>query len=186
MVLRCPNCGTTQAARGECEACHESQVRYFCTNHSPGLWLKGPTCPSCAEAKGRASERPSAPLDDVRLVPAARAVRLPPTPSAVAPVPVAKPSPEARIPAATPRAPEPSEPVWETAPAPMPPWQRLLAAALRARYLPTAPGGAARLPRRNVAGCLRRFVFVGFLFLLVAALVIVVLLRLLLNGVHSY
>jgi len=33
---------------------------------------------------------------------------------------------------------------------------------------------------------LRRFVFVGFLFLLVAALVIVVLLRLLLNGVHSY
>jgi hypothetical protein len=68
----------------------------------------------------------------------------------------------------------------------MPPWQRWLGAALRARYLATAPGAATGLPRSNVAGCLRRFVLVGFLLLLAAAFVIVVLLRLLLNGVHSF
>ena len=48
VVLRCPNCGTTQATAGECEACHEAQVRYFCTNHDPGIWLTGPTCAKCA------------------------------------------------------------------------------------------------------------------------------------------
>ena len=48
VVLRCPSCGTTQATPGECEACHEAQVRYFCTNHEPGLWLDGTSCPSGA------------------------------------------------------------------------------------------------------------------------------------------
>ena len=45
VVLRCPNCGTTQNAPGECEACHEEQVRYFCTNHNPGQWLESSKCP---------------------------------------------------------------------------------------------------------------------------------------------
>ena len=40
VVLRCPSCGTTRAAPGECDACHEAQVRYYCTNHTPGRWLE--------------------------------------------------------------------------------------------------------------------------------------------------
>lgn len=53
VVQRCPSCGTTRAAPGECEACHEAQVRSFCTNHEPGIWLDGPTCPAC---EARAAE----------------------------------------------------------------------------------------------------------------------------------
>jgi hypothetical protein len=55
VVLRCPNCGTTQAGTGECEACHEAQVAYYCTNHSPGRWLKAPTCTQCGAEFGEAS-----------------------------------------------------------------------------------------------------------------------------------
>jgi hypothetical protein len=55
IVLRCPNCGTTQAGPGECEACHEAQVAYFCTNHRPGRWLEAPTCPQCGARFGEAS-----------------------------------------------------------------------------------------------------------------------------------
>lgn len=47
VVLRCPNCGTTQALRGECDACHEATVRYYCPNHTPGRWLDGPACAEC-------------------------------------------------------------------------------------------------------------------------------------------
>ena len=59
VVQRCPNCGTTQASAGECEACHEGQVRYFCTNHEPGVWLAGRTCPQC-EARAAITARPAA------------------------------------------------------------------------------------------------------------------------------
>lgn len=52
VVLRCPNCGTTQAGPGECDACHEAQVRYFCTNHRPGQWLTSPKCPQCGAQFG--------------------------------------------------------------------------------------------------------------------------------------
>ena len=60
VVKRCPNCGTTQDAAGECEACHEADVRYFCLNHEPGLWLAGRTCPQCA-ARAAPSARPAPP-----------------------------------------------------------------------------------------------------------------------------
>ncbi len=60
VVQRCPNCGTTQAVAGECEACHEARVRYFCTNHDPGVWLDGPTCPQCA-ARAAPAARPTVP-----------------------------------------------------------------------------------------------------------------------------
>ena len=53
VVLRCPNCGTTQSVRGECEACHEAQVRYYCINHSPGRWLNGQACSQCGAVYGR-------------------------------------------------------------------------------------------------------------------------------------
>lgn len=59
VLLRCPNCGTTKASFGECEACHEAQVRYFCTNHSPGQWLESPKCTLCGAVFGRVSPAPS-------------------------------------------------------------------------------------------------------------------------------
>jgi len=61
VVIRCPNCGTTQGTLGECEACHEAEVRYFCTNHSPGRWLDGPACVECGARFGvdRARPRPT-------------------------------------------------------------------------------------------------------------------------------
>ncbi len=57
VVLRCPNCGTTQSTPGECEACHDATVRAYCPNHEPGLWVDGRTCPSC-EARARATSAP--------------------------------------------------------------------------------------------------------------------------------
>lgn len=58
VVQRCQNCGTTQATAGECKTCHEAQVRYYCTNHEPGIWLDGPECPQCA-ARSMPATRPS-------------------------------------------------------------------------------------------------------------------------------
>ncbi|MBA2707298.1 MAG: hypothetical protein H0U59_05795 [Gemmatimonadaceae bacterium] len=52
VVLRCPNCGTTQGMTGECEACHEEQVRYFCTRHKPGVWLDKAACSQCGAKFG--------------------------------------------------------------------------------------------------------------------------------------
>jgi hypothetical protein len=52
VTLRCPNCGTTKSTPGECDACHEAQVRYYCTNHKPGRWLDAPACPQCGAKFG--------------------------------------------------------------------------------------------------------------------------------------
>jgi len=52
VVLRCSNCGTVQASAGQCEACHEAEVRYFCRNHNPGRWLDGPACNACGAQFG--------------------------------------------------------------------------------------------------------------------------------------
>lgn len=60
VVLRCPNCGTTQSTQGECEACHEGQVRFYCTNHKPGRWLDSQVCLQCGAAYGRPDPRPAA------------------------------------------------------------------------------------------------------------------------------
>ena len=57
VVLRCPTCGTTQGTPGECEACSEGTVRYFCDNHDPGLWLDGPVCKGCGASVGRAAAK---------------------------------------------------------------------------------------------------------------------------------
>ncbi|EIM26747.1 hypothetical protein MicloDRAFT_00032970 [Microvirga lotononidis] len=89
VILRCPNCGTSKTTPGECEACHEAQVRYYCTNHKPGRWLDASVCPECGATFG----------DPVR--PVARPV-----------APAAAPRPRTTIsPAAPPRAaPPPSHP----------------------------------------------------------------------------
>lgn len=52
VVLRCTNCGTTQATPGECDACHEAIVRPYCPNHEPGRWLTGMSCPDCGARLG--------------------------------------------------------------------------------------------------------------------------------------
>lgn len=89
VVLRCPNCGTTQAAPGECDACHEAQVRYFCTNHNPGQWLTSPRCPQCgaqfgvAEPARRTAPPPARPSVKPPVQPPAPKV----VPRPVAPVP---------------------------------------------------------------------------------------------------
>ena len=59
VVLRCPNCGTTRATPGECEACHDAEVRYYCPNHSPGRWLDGPACGACGARFGVEPPRPA-------------------------------------------------------------------------------------------------------------------------------
>ncbi len=56
VVLRCPNCGTTRALPGECDACHEAEVRFFCTNHKPGHWLKSAQCPDCGARFGESAK----------------------------------------------------------------------------------------------------------------------------------
>jgi len=58
VVLRCSHCGTVQPEPGECEACHEAEVRYFCTNHSPGVWLDTDACPQCGARFGQAAAPP--------------------------------------------------------------------------------------------------------------------------------
>jgi|GEM_PF-1109833 len=60
VILRCPNCGTATATAGECEACHEAQVRFYCKNHTPGHWLDAPACPQCGAKFGDAL-RPTTP-----------------------------------------------------------------------------------------------------------------------------
>ena len=52
VVRRCPHCGTMQEAEGECEACHEASVQYYCSNHSPGAWLETEACPRCGARFG--------------------------------------------------------------------------------------------------------------------------------------
>lgn len=70
VILRCPNCGTSKATPGECEACHEAQVRYYCTNHKPGRWLDAAECPQCAAKFGdpvRPAANPVPPAAQSRL-----------------------------------------------------------------------------------------------------------------------
>lgn len=71
VVLRCPNCGTTKRAPGECDACHEAEVRFYCTNHTPGQWLNAAACPACGARFG----------DSVRPPPAASHPTAPPRPA---------------------------------------------------------------------------------------------------------
>ena len=54
VVFRCPHCGTTHASAGECDACHEADVRWWCPNHTPGRWLDAPACTECGATLDRA------------------------------------------------------------------------------------------------------------------------------------
>lgn len=59
VALRCATCGTIQNQPGECEACFDGEVRYFCSNHSPGLWIDEPVCRRCGAKFGDASRTES-------------------------------------------------------------------------------------------------------------------------------
>ena len=179
VVLRCPNCGTTRATQGECEACHEAQVRYYCTNHTPGRWLDDRACPQCKAAFGdprRPAPRPS-----------------PPTPSPAPRTPAREARP-ARTPAPAPTPPrtaarvEPEAEPWGRSDGPPPryepeseevdirehprdprlvTWQDLLRAAMRARYSRIEAPAPEPERRRGLGpgGCLVRLVLMFFAFL---------------------
>jgi len=162
VVLRCPNCGTTQAAPGECEACTAAEVRYYCTNHPLGLWLDTPTCPQCGDAPGG--------------VPRRRASVSPLRPTAVA----ARPAPRSDAPARPasrpasrpPRAKleyEESDAEAATAgveiPAGVAPWQRILELALRSRS-PALHRSERPTIITRPGGCIRRFLLIGIVAML--------------------
>jgi hypothetical protein len=154
VILRCPNCGTGRATPGECDACHEADVRYFCTNHTPGLWLDGKACTRCGARFGQPA---------------------PATPAAPA-APAAAPRPSRPRPGSTGRAAPPRRPTEEVfgrldepPPRPRPPsLEEMLAEAVRAREaarptIDTAPPGATP---RALGGCLARTLIMLFVFVL--------------------
>lgn len=75
VVLRCPTCGTTQNHPGECDACYDDQVRYFCSNHNPALWLEKPVCRECGAKCGEAPRRHPVPPPRADSSPPARRMR---------------------------------------------------------------------------------------------------------------
>lgn len=177
VVLRCSNCGTVQGRTGECEACHEAQVRYFCTNHTPGLWLDAQACLQCG---ARFGEAPAAP----------KATR----PAAV------HPAPPRRLPEAVRRAParDDTEGAWDTMPSPSPDGGvpdglrrhpaglvlEALAYAARARRMRKARVDVAGAPvRASGGGCAGRLLLLALLlaglFLLIPLLLGGALLRML-------
>ena len=161
VVLRCPNCGTTRATPGPCEACHAAEVRPYCTNHTPGLWLDGPACPQCGARLGEPDRPAPAPR------PAPRPGVSPPPRRPAAPR--AAPRPERRE-----EAPE-EEIFFDPRGArgrPVTSLQDLLRAAVQARArggarLPPDSGPREDAPRvKSPGGCFVRFVFLMvFLFL---------------------
>lgn len=151
VILRCPNCGTGRASPGECDACHEAEVRYFCTNHAPGVWLDGKSCTRCGAKFGQAA--PAAPPP--RPAPAARKVET-----------------ASRGSSAPPRR-HRAEEVFgrreEPPPARAPSPEDMLAAAVRAREAarpPMEPGIDPRRAARGMGGCLVRAVVLLFVFIL--------------------
>lgn len=179
VVQRCPHCGTTKASPGECEACHEAQVRFFCTNHTPGLWLDSSTCPSCGARLGVAPRAPSTspPADPVRTrspapVPAVRErTRASTRAPASAPPPAYSradpPRASARV--RDSRPPRPPARGLDTLDPRLAMWQQLLKAVVRARYMPTRATRYRERPAigRNLGGCLKRAIL-GVVLLLIA------------------
>ena len=179
VVLRCPNCGTTTATHGECEACHEAQVRYYCSTHTPGRWLDAPSCPQCGARFGEPMSAPvrSAPATPTR-VPARTAPAAPRRTPAPAPRSAPRPAPAtAGRPVAGEEAsgrPERLPPVEheevrdEYAPRGVS-WRDLLRHAARAhRVSPDAvfDRETARPVKPRLGGCLGRFILIMvFLFL---------------------
>lgn len=199
VVLRCPNCGTTRATAGECEACHEAQARYFCTNHRPGLWLDAPVCPRCGARFGGSASVPSAarPAVPASKVPAhsTPAVRAPARVSASSgppPPSYSRSRPATAAPDGSRASPVRSAPALEeefaASESGLAPWQRLLGAVLRTRYMTLASGfGRERsLAKPSRGGCLRRLVICIVLLFVGLVIAVVVGGRALLHTFQGY
>lgn len=182
VVLRCPNCGTTRATPGECEACHEAQVRHYCTNHTPGLWLDSSACRQCGARLGDlnrspAPSRPTPPKTPPAALPAPR----PRSPATARPH--AGKAPEIKRRGRSPavdadethrradreaKGERPDE-LREAPIRRLPSWTDLLGASARARHLPPAAELDADLGpiARRTGGCLGRLVLL-MVFLVLA------------------
>jgi len=157
VVLRCPNCGTTRDEPGECEACHEAQVRYYCTNHAQGRWLEKPVCPQCGAKFGDPPPVASLP----RLSPASEAT--------ASPIPQTRPGPD-------PRRRTISIPVWRRRRVPSPDdIKRDEPADASSERGPWTPDGSWEEPPAPeattrvalpLAGCLRMVLLIVLFFLL--------------------
>ena len=182
VALRCPHCGTTQSGSGECGACHEATVQYFCANHSPGRWLDGPSCTLCGARFGEARPaprvpptRPSAPPPS-RGAPPAAGPRTAPPPIRTAPPPrseasfdprTARPAPPTRSPWLR-RGPSPSEPrprdadiSGEDAEAIRRRWTDVVRSRMRPGF-----DAEAREPRSTLPGC-SRAALLGVIFIVI-------------------
>jgi hypothetical protein len=196
VTRRCPSCGTTQAISGDCQACHEAEVRYYCTNHTPGVWLDGTSCPHCGSRLGAAPRAKStAPPPPVRrpapapVPPRPRGSGAPPPPKATPPFAPSSPPPALSspppalsspppAPSSPPPAPSPS--AWdmkrttttlehaaiETHPARTSPWQLMLEGVLRARAARRAPDRPAASTARGLSGCLLRLLVIAIVLFL--------------------
>ena len=192
VIRRCPSCGTTQAISGDCEACHEAEVRYYCTNHTPGVWLDGTSCPHCGSRLGAPRGKSTAPPPPVRRpAPAPVAPRprgsVAPTPAKATPPfapssPPPAPSSPPFVPSSPPPAPSPSpwdrgiattaleDAAIETHSPRLSPWQLLLEGVLRARAARRVPDRPAAGVGRSLSGCLLRLLVIAIvLFLAVVA-----------------
>ena len=158
IVIRCPNCGTTQSALGECDACHEAETRYFCTNHAPGRWLDGPACAECGARFGvdrvgsRSAPRPTP-------GPAQRPRGEPPAPLGRRTIPIDEP--ERTV-----------EEVW-TGPVHTPhraEVEEIGGPDSRVEWPPAPPFPPFGVRVVPVAGCVRRLVVLFLVLLLLAAL----------------
>jgi hypothetical protein len=178
VVLRCPNCGTTKHTPGECEACHEAQARYYCTNHKPGRWLDASACPQCGARFGDATPPPEATVPSPA-PPRARTSAFPPSRTASAPARSPTPSPWGR----RERTPTPGREIevgGEGTTARSPRAARMLEllraaarasrASTRETYIPEAPPVGAAL-----GGCLLRFMVFAFLLLIIATMMLFLL-----------
>jgi len=171
VVLRCPHCGTTKPTTGECEACHDAQVRYFCTNHKPGMWLEANSCASCGARFGEPARRSSgsgapserrkrsarpAPREPVRKRPRAPAADSPVEPREIDESGWSRRRPAAYEDARSPRV------------SGMALMQQVLRAALRARYMPSRASREHYAPRirSGAGGCLKSLLLSGLLLLL--------------------
>jgi rubredoxin len=171
VLLRCPNCGTTKSSFGECEACHEAQVRYYCTNHTPGQWLDAPRCNLCGAVFGRASPAPSP-------MPAPRSERRPtagaPAPARPLPrtprpdIPRTRPRDEADFDGAAAGRPDAVEPSESTRSGGvlLPGLEEMLRAAARRRVPREPVPDREALPARRGMGCLMRLFLMALFFLL--------------------
>lgn len=170
VVLRCPSCGTTQDTPGACHACHETGVRYFCTNHTPGVWLDASTCPSCGARFGdpaRSTSKPAAaaPSRTRSETPRREPASLPSEPYSSYRPRTPSGSWEGRE-----RPPRAAIEERERRPSPMSMVHKLLLeAATRARHMSpsAAPVRERRATSRGLGGCLLRVVLM-MIFLFVA------------------